>query len=83
MSVLYMTELSESFFITLIATVSAIITLSLRMILRSRCSDVSCFCFRIHRDVDLEAQEAMHSQNQNNATMDEIYRTENKENIRL
>lgn len=79
-----MTELSESFYITLVATVSALITFSLRMILRSRCSDVSCFCFKIHRDVDLEAQEAMQPQNPNNATMDEIYRTESKEqNIRL
>jgi hypothetical protein len=55
-----MTQLSESFYITLIATVSAILTLSLRMCLRSRCSDVECLCFKIRRDVDLESQEQTH-----------------------
>lgn len=79
-----MTDLTEAFWLSFVGVISAIVTLSIRMCVRSRCSDVKCLCFSVHRQVDLEAQEAMQSQNPNNATMDEIYRTESKEqNIRL
>ena len=82
---LYMSDvLSETFWIAFIATVSTMFGLSLRMCLRSRCDTIQLGCIRIHRAVDLEANEAMQPQNPNNATMDELYRTESKEqNIRL
>jgi len=51
-----MTELSESFYITLVATASALIGLCVRYALRSKCDRVECLCLKIHRAVDLEEQ---------------------------
>ena len=84
MYALYMTEvLSETFWIAFIATVSTMFGLSLRMCLRSRCDVIQLGCIRKHRAVDLEAQEAMRAGTGPNATMDDLYRSESKENIRL
>lgn len=60
-----MTELSEAFYITLIATFSAMFGLTLRMCLRSRCDQVECGCIKIHRQSDLESQEQTQEQQQN------------------
>lgn len=57
-----MTELSESFWVAFIATISAMFGLTLRMCLRSRCSDVECLCLKVHRDTDLESQEQTQQQ---------------------
>lgn len=57
-----MTELSEAFYITLVATFSAMFGLTLRMCLRSRCDQVECGCIKIHRQTDLESQEQTHQQ---------------------
>lgn len=80
-----MTELSESFYITLIATVSAMFGFSLRMCLRSRCNEVNLFCLKIRRDVDLEHEEV---QNNPDATMQDlehgkIYKSNSEQNITL
>lgn len=57
-----MTELSEAFYITLVATFSAMFGLTLRMCLRSRCDQVECGCIKIHRQTDLESQEQTQQQ---------------------
>lgn len=49
-------ELSETGLISILTIVSAIIGLSLRMCLRSKCDQVECLCFKIHRNVELENQ---------------------------
>jgi hypothetical protein len=56
-----MAELSEAFWIAFIATVSAMFGLSLRMCLRSRCDRVDCLCLKIHRDTQLEHDEAQNN----------------------
>lgn len=71
------TELSESFYITLVATASALIGLSIRYALRSKCDRVECGCLKIHRAVDLEEGGQNSQQSQN------IYRQDTEENIRL
>lgn len=57
-----MTELSEAFWITFVATISAMFGLTLRMCLRSRCDQVECLCLKIHRQTDLESQEQTQQQ---------------------
>jgi len=49
-----MVNLSETGLISVLTIVSAVIGLSLRMCLRSKCDQVDCFCFKIHRNVELE-----------------------------
>jgi hypothetical protein len=46
--------LSETGLISVLTIVSAIIGLTLRMCLRSKCDQVECFCLKIHRNVELE-----------------------------
>ena len=46
--------LSETGLISILTIVSAIIGLSLRMCLRSKCDQVECLCLKIHRNVELE-----------------------------
>ena len=65
------TELTETFWVAFIATISAMFGLSLRMCLRSRCSDVECLCLKVKRDVDLEAQEQTQQQTQDLAGVSE------------
>jgi hypothetical protein len=74
------TELSESFYITLIATASALLGLCVRYALRSKCDRVECCCIKIHRAVDLEAGTA---ETEGSPTRGNIYRQETEENIRL
>lgn len=75
-----MTELSEAFFITLIATVSAMFGLSLRMCLRSRCERVECCCFKVQRAVELEHDEAQDQPNNSVSDLElgEIYKKDGK-----
>jgi hypothetical protein len=49
-----MTEYSEGFWITLTGLVIGFLGLSIRYCLKSKCDAVECFCFKIHRVVDLE-----------------------------
>ncbi len=51
-----MVELSETGLISVLTIVSAIIGLSLRMCLKSKCDQVDCLCLKIHRNVELENQ---------------------------
>jgi hypothetical protein len=61
--------LSETGLISILTIVSAIIGLSLRMCLRSKCDEVSCFCLKIHRNVQLESN----SPQTNDLEMNNIY----------
>lgn len=80
-----MTDLSESFWIAFIATLSAMFGLSLRMCLRSRCDRVDCLCLKIHRDTQLESLEAQHQHIPEEPQLDnrEIYRMNSDEKIAL
>jgi hypothetical protein len=49
-----MTDYSEGFWITLTGLVIGFFGLSIRYCLKSKCNSVECFCFKIHRAVDLE-----------------------------
>lgn len=70
-----MAELTETFWVAFIATISAMFGLSLRMCLRSRCDQVDCLCLKVHRAVDLESQEHQEHQQhqQQEPRLDEIY----------
>ncbi len=57
-----MTDLSETFWLTLMATGSAIVALVIKKLSSSKCDEVSCFGIRIHRKVELE-QEDIESKN--------------------
>ncbi len=69
------TDLSESFYITLVATASALIGLCVRYALRSKCDRVECGCIKIHRAVDLEEGPTLET--------GQIYRQDTQENIRI
>lgn len=75
-----MTGLSESFWVAFIATISAMFGLSLRMCLRSRCDQVDCLCFKIHRDTHLEHDEAQnnHDSSTSDLELGEIYQKHQK-----
>lgn len=77
------TELSESFYITLVATASALVGLCIRYALRSKCDRVKCCgLLEIHRQVDLE--EGMGTSPQNTPPHPQnIYRQDTEDNIRL
>ena len=51
---IYMVDLSESFYLTLMATGAGIFGLIIRGLMRSKCDEISCFGFHIHRKVELE-----------------------------
>jgi len=52
-----MTELSETFWLTLMATGSAIVALIIKKLSSSKYDEVSCFGIRIHRKVELEEED--------------------------
>ena len=49
-----MIELSETFWLTVLATGSAILALIIKKISSSKCDEISCFGVHIHRRVELE-----------------------------
>ena len=49
-----MTDLSETFFLTLMGTGAGILGFIISGLMRSKCDEVSCFGFHIHRKVELE-----------------------------
>ena len=49
-----MTDLSETFWLTLMATGAGVLGLIIRGLMRSKCDEVSCFGVHIHRKVELE-----------------------------
>ena len=49
-----MTDLSESFFLTVLATGAAILGLIIRGLMRSKCDEISLCGLHIHRRVELE-----------------------------
>ena len=52
-----MTELSEGFWMGVLASGAGIITLIIRALSRSKCDEISCMGLHIHRRVDLEADD--------------------------
>lgn len=68
-------ELSETGLISVLTIVSAIIGLSLRMCLKSRCQEVSIAfgCIKVHRNVELESAENQPPSN-TDLEMNNIYR---------
>ena len=49
-----MAELSETFYLTMMATGSGLLALIIRTLMKSKCDEVSCFGFHIHKKVELE-----------------------------
>lgn len=49
-----MTDYSEGFWITLSGLVIGFFGLTIRFCLKSKCDNVECCCFKIHRAVELE-----------------------------
>ena len=49
-----MVDLSETFWLTVLATGSAILALVIKKISSSKCDEINCFGIRIHRKVELE-----------------------------
>ena len=49
-----MTDLSETFFLTVVATGAGILGLVIRGLMRSKCDEISCCGIHIHRRVELE-----------------------------
>ena len=49
-----MVDLSETFYLTVLATGSAILALIIKKISSSKCDEISCFGVHIHRKVELE-----------------------------
>ena len=49
-----MTDLSETFWLTMMATGSGIMALIIRGLMRSKCDEISCCGIHIHRRVELE-----------------------------
>ena len=51
---MYMTELSEVFWMTVLGTSATLIGLIIKKMSASKCDDISCFGIHIHRRVELE-----------------------------
>ena len=49
-----MVDLSETFWLTLMATGAGIVGLIIKKMSASKCDDISCFGIHIHRRVELE-----------------------------
>jgi len=49
-----MVDLSETFWLTLMATGAGIVGLIIKKLSASKCDDISCFGIHIHRRVELE-----------------------------
>ena len=49
-----MVELSESFWLTLLATAAAVLGLIVKKMSASKCDEISCWGIRVHRRVELE-----------------------------
>ena len=49
-----MVELSETFYLTLMATVTGILGLVIKKLSASKCDEVSCWGIHIHRRVEME-----------------------------
>jgi len=49
-----MTDLSETFWLTMMATGSGIMALIIRGLMRSKCDEISCCGIHIHRRIELE-----------------------------
>ena len=49
-----MVDLSETFWLTLMATGAGILGLVIKKISSSKCDEINCFGIRIHRKVELE-----------------------------
>ena len=52
-----MTDFTETFWLTLVATGAGIIGLVIKKMAASKCDEISCWGFKIHRRVDLESNE--------------------------
>ena len=55
-------ELSETFYLTVLATGSAILALVIKKISSSKCDEISCWGMHIHRKVELEKDNDIESQ---------------------
>ena len=47
-------ELSESFWLTLLATSAAVMGIIVKKLSTSKCDEISCWGIRVHRRVELE-----------------------------
>jgi aldehyde:ferredoxin oxidoreductase len=54
---MYMTELSEVFFVCLVTAVSGMLIKLASMAYKSKCKECSVCCIKVVRDVDLEEKE--------------------------
>jgi len=52
-----MVDLSETFYVFIVATVSALIGLILKLCYDSKCTDINLFCLKIKRDTAGEIEE--------------------------
>jgi hypothetical protein len=52
-----MVELSETFYLTLMATVTGILGLVIKKLSASKCDEVSCWGIHIHRRVEMETSD--------------------------
>ena len=51
----YMTDLSETFWMTVLGTGAGILGLIIKRLSASKCDEISCFGIHIHRRVELES----------------------------
>jgi hypothetical protein len=55
-------ELSETFYLTLMATGAGILGLIIKKISASKCDEINCWGIHIHRRVELEKDDVIESQ---------------------
>jgi len=63
-----MTELSEGFWMGVLATGAGILGLIIRALGRSKCDEISCLGMHIHRRVDLENDDIESKANESSRT---------------
>jgi hypothetical protein len=57
----YLKMVTETFLLSALTIVAGLISGACALCYKSKCSDVSCCCFKIHRDTKIEEEEDMAS----------------------